>query len=131
MAWFLRSNRTDSRRLHYHDAPHQGRVVRGRVLQAGLALLVVFVFGVGGYWLIGQGAWSFGDCAYMVLITITTVGYAEVLPVSASDAGRLFTMVLLVSGMGVSLYFLSALTAFIVEGDLREDIDHGMEEGLE
>jgi voltage-gated potassium channel len=47
------------------------------------------------------------------------VGYEEVLPVSSSDAGRLFTMVLLVCGMGVSLYFLSALTAFIVEGDLR------------
>lgn len=120
MAWLSRNQRTDCRRLHYHGASHQGSVVRSRVLQAGVAVLVVFVFGVAGYWLIGQGAWSLGDCAYMVLITITTVGYSEVLPVSQNDAGRLFTMVLLVFGMGVSLYFLSALTAFIVEGDLRE-----------
>jgi voltage-gated potassium channel len=104
----------------YYGGPQRSTVVRGRLFQAGLALLVVFVLGTGGYWLIGHGDWSIMECSYMVLITITTVGYAEVLPVSATDAGRLFTMILLVSGMGTSVYFLSALTAFIVEGDLRD-----------
>ncbi|MBW2529412.1 MAG: potassium channel protein [Deltaproteobacteria bacterium] len=104
----------------YYGGPQRSTVVRGRLLQAGIALLVVFLLGTGGYWLIGHGDWSVMECAYMVLITITTVGYAEVLPVSATDAGRLFTMILLVSGMGTSVYFLSALTAFIVEGDLRD-----------
>ncbi len=56
----------------------------------------------------------------MVLITITTVGYAEILPVAQADGGRLFSMALLISGIGVSVYFLSALTAFVVEGDLGE-----------
>lgn len=76
--------------------------------------------GVAGYWYIGDGEWPLVDCAYMVLITITTVGYDEVLPVSDTEGGRLFTMALLVMGMGVSLYFVSALTAFIIEGDLNE-----------
>ena len=108
-----------SRQLYY-GGPQRSMVVRGRLMQAGMALLVVFVLGTAGYWLIGHGNWAVMECAYMVLITITTVGYAEVLPVSATDAGRLFTMILLVSGMGTSVYFLSAFTAFIVEGDLRD-----------
>lgn len=110
---------TPLRGLHYGGG-RPGTAVRRRVLQAGIALLVVFGLGVLGYWLIGGGEWRLRDCAYMVLITITTVGYSEVLPIQDNEAGRLFTMVLLVFGMGVSLYFLSALTAFIVEGDLRE-----------
>jgi voltage-gated potassium channel len=56
----------------------------------------------------------------MVLITLTTVGYEEVLPLAQEPGGRAFTMLLLVGGMGVSFYFLSSLTAFIIEGDLRE-----------
>lgn len=116
----LRTFGSEHIRQLYYGGPQRSTVVRGRLMQAGVALMVVFVLGTGGYWLIGHGAWSVMECAYMVLITITTVGYAEVLPVSATDAGRLFTMILLVSGMGTSVYFLSALTAFIVEGDLRD-----------
>ncbi len=56
----------------------------------------------------------------MVVITITTVGYGEVIPVSQSTEGLIVTMVVMIGGLGVSFYFLSALTAFIIEGDLRE-----------
>jgi voltage-gated potassium channel len=94
--------------------------VRNRLIGAGLAMLLVYGVGVLGYWLLGRGVWSVEDCAYMVMITITTVGYEEVLPISLVEWGRPFTMVLLVCGMGVSVYFLSSLTAFIIEGDLRE-----------
>ncbi len=106
-------------RLFYGHAPGDA-VFRRRLVVAGFAIIAVFVVGTVGYYLIGGGKWSLEDCAYMVLITITTVGYAEVLPVSTAGEGRLFTMALLVGGMGVSFYFLSALTAFIIEGDLRE-----------
>jgi voltage-gated potassium channel len=109
----------DAARLYYGHAPGEA-VFRRRLVVAGLALVAVFLIGTAGYAYIGRGEWSLEDCAYMVLITITTVGYGEVLPVSATGEGRLFTMGLLVGGMGVSFYFLSALTAFIIEGDLRE-----------
>ena len=95
-------------------------MVRRRLVNAGLSLVAVTLIGALGFWILGEGKWSFEDCAYMVLITITSVGYQEVLPVASVEYGRIFTMVVLVSGMGVSFYFVSALTAFIIEGDLRE-----------
>jgi len=108
-------------RLHYaaRNAVDTG-VVRNRLVYAGLSLILVTIFGTAGYYIIGDGQWLLEDCAYMVLITITSVGYGEVLPVSDTEQGRIFTMMLLICGMGVSFYFLSALTAFIIEGDLRE-----------
>lgn len=94
--------------------------VRRRLMFAGLSVLTMTGVGMLGFWLIGGGEWPIADCAYMVLITITTVGFGEILPVSEVPGGRLFTMGLLVSGLGVSLYFMSSLTAFIIEGDLQQ-----------
>jgi voltage-gated potassium channel len=92
-----------------------------RRLVTGLVLLVVVVIGGGvGYFTIGRGAWSFGDCIYMTVITVTTVGYGEVLRDMEHVAyARGFTMVLLVFGTGSIVYFASMVTAFIIEGDLR------------
>jgi len=90
-------------------------------LVMGLALLVVVVIGGGvGYYLIGRGAWRFGDCIYMTVITVTTVGYGEVLhDLDKVEYARGFTMVLLLLGTGSIVYFASMVTAFIIEGDLR------------
>ena len=80
-----------------------------------LALLVaVLVFGTIGYVVI-EG-WSVFDAMYMTLITVGSVGFGEVHPLSM--AGRVFTMVLIVVGLGTVAYGLSAITALWVEGDL-------------
>lgn len=121
MAGDERLSRLHPGRLHYPETDRPD-AVRKRLIFAGFSVVAVVAFGVVGYYVIGGGQWSLIDCAYMVLITITTVGYGEILPVHDVEMGRLFTMVLLASGMGVSIYFLSAMTAFIVEGDLREAI---------
>lgn len=119
--WALgRRVRLSHGRIHYHQDGADEGVVRARLILAGISLVTVFVIGTAGYYWIGDGKWTLENCAYMVLITITTVGYGEVLPVHHTGQGRLFTMALLVTGMGVSFYFLSSLTAFIIEGDLRE-----------
>ena len=112
--------RVESGRLYYGAARAEPTAVRRRLAFAGLALVAVTVIGTVGYYIMGHGRWTLENCAYMVLITITSVGYAEVLPLAGEEGARAFTMMLLVSGMGVSFYFLSALTAFIIEGDLRE-----------
>jgi voltage-gated potassium channel len=92
-----------------------------RRIGMGLALLVFVVIGGGiGYYVIGRGAWRFGDCLYMTVITVTTVGYGEVLPhMDTAPYARGFTMVLLLFGTGSIVYFASTVTAFIIEGDLR------------
>ena len=92
-----------------------------RRLVMGLALLVIVVIGGGvGYYLIGRGAWQFHDCVYMTVITVTTVGYGEILANMEHVAyARMFTVILLVFGTGSIVYFASTITAFIIEGDLR------------
>jgi voltage-gated potassium channel len=76
-----------------------------------------FFFGTVGFLIIGHGRWSFLECAYMTSITLTTVGYGEVLNEIGSD-GRIFAMVLMWSGLGLTLYAVSAITAFFVEKNL-------------
>jgi voltage-gated potassium channel len=90
-------------------------------LVMGLALLVIVVIGGGfGYFVIGGGRWPLGDCVYMTVITVTTVGYGEVLAdMDHTPYARAFTMVLLLFGTGSIVYFASTITAFIIEGDLR------------
>jgi len=90
-------------------------------LVVGFVVLVCVVFGGGaGYFVIGQGRWDFGDCIYMTVITVTTVGYGETLiDMDKVEYARAFTMVLLLFGTGSIVYFAGTITAFIVEGDLK------------
>ena len=62
--------------------------------------------------------WPVLDAVYMTVITIGSVGYAEVHPLSTN--GRIFTMGLIVAGLGVMGYGLSTVTAFLVEGELTD-----------
>jgi voltage-gated potassium channel len=92
-------------------ATHYNRVVFGL-----LVLLSVLVVGTAGYMVIED--WSLLDAAYMASITITTVGYSEVGPLS--DTGKFFTIGLMFIGVGTAFYILTALVATIIEGDLRQ-----------
>src|SRR4029077_8469320 len=67
---------------------------------AAILLGIVIVVGVAGYMLIN--GWSLLDSFYMVIITISTVGYTEVRP--QGWPGRLFTSGLIVVGVGTMLY---------------------------
>lgn len=85
--------------------------------RVALALLAtVVVGGVVGY--AGIEGWSLWDALYMTVITVTTVGYREVHPMSR--AGEAFTMLLLMGGVATVLYTFSLVMARLVEGGLRE-----------
>ncbi len=60
--------------------------------------------------------WSFIDGLYMTLTSITTVGYGEIHP--QGDLGRIFTMTVIVSGVGTMLYTLGIFAELVVEGQL-------------
>ena len=82
-----------------------------------LSLVVLMtVIGAIGYMLIEH--WSVLDAFYMSVITISTVGFGEVKPLS--PAGRLFTIGLIVTGVGSAIYLFSVIGELVVEGRLRE-----------
>ena len=60
--------------------------------------------------------WSFPDAAYMTIVTFTTVGYEEVHPLSST--GRVFTMFVIVVGVGVMLYILTRVVQIVVEEEI-------------
>ena len=83
----------------------------------GLALLTVsLVIGQAGFVLIEN--FSPIEAFYMTVITLSTVGFTEVKPLS--HAGQLFTSFYIIFNLGIFAYAISLLTAFIVEGEFRE-----------
>jgi voltage-gated potassium channel len=58
------------------------------------------------------------EALYMTIISITTVGFGEVHPLS--DAGRAFTIFILIVTIGVFFYGVMTLSGFLVEGDLKK-----------
>lgn len=79
-----------------------------------LILVIIFEVGIIGYELI-EG-WGFLDALYMTTISLATVGYGEVHPLS--PIGKVFTIGLLLSGVGILLYVVGSGIAFLVEGEL-------------
>lgn len=92
--------------------------IRRRLGQAVLALFLVTVIGIVGFAIIGRGQHSLVDAIYMTVITLTTVGYGEIIDMSGHPGGRLFTVALLLVGMGIVAYTVPMLAAFLIEGQL-------------
>ncbi len=83
---------------------------------AGFAVLVAI--GTLGYWSLGHGRWRAADCAYMTIITISTVGFYELREMGQVPGARPLTVGLIISGVGVLAYMQSNLTALLVEGSI-------------
>jgi len=81
-----------------------------------IAIMGVVIFGTAGYIIIER--WNFVDAFYMTIITLTTVGYGEVH--TLSKAGRIFSIVLMLSGVGTMFYILGVSARVLLEGEVRE-----------
>jgi len=84
------------------------------------ALALVLVMGTVGYRVIGGPQYSWMDCFYMTFITIATIGFGEIVDLSHSPGGRLFTIFVALSGIGVSTYIMSTVVAYLVEGRISD-----------
>ena len=79
--------------------------------------MVIVLVGTVGYILI-EGVAAF-DALYMVVITVTTVGFGEAFELS--DPGRLWTMFILISGFGIAIFTAVASIEYLVDlGELRK-----------
>lgn len=88
--------------------------VRTRLVRFVLVLVGITALGTAGFVLI-EG-WRVADASYMTVITLSTVGYGEVRPLS--EAGRLFTTGLIMAGVGSVAYLFSAVGRAIVSGEI-------------
>jgi len=86
-------------------------------LKLSLFLLVaIIVFGTSGY-IVVEGMSPF-DAFYMTIITISSVGFMEVQPLS--DLGRGITIVIIVMGISLMTFTLGQVARIFVEGELRK-----------
>lgn len=83
-----------------------------------IGFMLVVACGTLGYHLL-EG-WGWLDSFWMVVITLTTIGYSERFPLS--PAGQLFTVGMITIGLGLSFYTVGQITRYMVEGDLAKDI---------
>lgn len=85
-----------------------------------LAIFTVFIIGTFGYYFLFSRAYRLIDCAFMTVISLTTVGYGEIIQVTGNPKAQIFTMILIIFGMGIILYGISTLTALLIEGHISD-----------
>jgi voltage-gated potassium channel len=83
-----------------------------------IALMLVALLSTGTLGYIFIEGWRPLDALYMTVITVATIGYGELKPLS--DAGREFTMAIIVMGVGFFAYSINVLTEAAVEGRIKD-----------
>jgi voltage-gated potassium channel len=79
-------------------------------------ILIIILIGVLGFHII-EG-WPFLDCLYMTVITIFTVGFREVHQLS--PLGQIFTIFIILSGVGTAIYAFTQLAEIVTGGGLKK-----------
>ena len=94
--------------------------IRRRLVVGFCSVVIVLFGGAAGYYALGQGRWAFDDCLYMTAITLSTVGFGEIIDIGSVPGARLYTVLLILFGMGVIVYFGSTVVALVVEGEIKQ-----------
>ena len=113
--------RYPDRRTRDRSRPYDRAVTQGALRRLGVALaglVAVTVLGTVGYLLLG---FTFLEALYQTVTTVATVGFREIRPLS--PVGMVFTIVLIVVGVGVVLYNLGLIVEVLTEGHLRQHLE--------
>jgi voltage-gated potassium channel len=92
--------------------------LQNRVITVLLLAMLLVAIGVFGYMHFSN--YSFIDALYMVIITMSTVGFGEVHPLTPAE--KLFTIFLIIFSIGIFGYFISLLTEFIADGKFLKEL---------
>ena len=90
-----------------------------RALPVPVVLGLLFLIGTTGYHVLED--WDWFDALYMTIITVSTVGFGEVQPLS--PAGKLFTAFLIVAGAGLVAYMFGTAAQVLVRGEWRTELE--------
>ncbi|APY07690.1 potassium channel protein [Winogradskyella sp. J14-2] len=94
------------------------RLFRSKIYTALILLLILMFIGIVGYRFISDYDWV--DAIYMTVITITTVGFAEVNPLDTQS--KIFTVFLILASVVIVGYAISIITEYILSRNNFEDI---------
>lgn len=89
------------------------------LLYGALLLLLVLLVGTLGYRYVGRPTATWIDSFYMTFITISSIGFGEVVDLGTHPYGRLFTVFIAVVGIGSLSYLFSTLVALLIDSDLN------------
>ncbi len=92
-----------------------------KIFWASGLFLFLLLLGTVGYMCIEK--YSFLDAFYMTVISVCTVGYGIAGNGELSAAGKWFTIVLLLAGAVIFIFAITTVTAFVVEGQLRQFVN--------
>lgn len=96
------------------------RFFKTKIFTAIFLLVAILFIGVFGYVLISGYSWI--DALYMTVITMTTVGFGEVIPLD--DQSKIFTIFLILGSVVIVGYALSIITEYILSRDHIEQLKH-------
>jgi voltage-gated potassium channel len=88
---------------------------------SNIALVFATIIVVGGVGYVLIEGWSWIDAFYMSIITVTTVGFGEIHPLT--PIGRLFTSVLILLGVGGITYAFTALAHYLIAGEIGDILE--------
>jgi voltage-gated potassium channel len=86
-----------------------------RLLWAFAVFALIHAAGTAGFLWIGGATTSPVDALYMTFITVSTIGFSEVIDLTDHPGGRLFTIAIALLGIGTMTFLFSTVTAFVLE----------------
>ena len=96
------------------------KLYRSKISTALILLILLLFVGVIGFKIISDFSWV--DAFYMTVITITTVGFGEVLPLDSD--GKLFTILLILTSVFIVGYALKVITEYIISKNVISELKH-------
>ena len=96
------------------------KIFRNKIYTALLLIIIILLIGVVGYRTISDYSWV--DAFYMTVITMTTVGYGEVIPLD--DGSKIFTIFLILASIVIVGYAISVITEYILSKNNVEKLKY-------